>query len=670
MNSEQLRTLIVEKQNLSKAIDALKQLIDQQQNLPYRGTFGGGLLRRVEEVEANYLLMRDFMQRGFDDPERDNLYRQELKKLYGVYVDFAVEKAINKNTELRDARARLAGKTLQVAKIREMMEAHVQDVAFQASDNELLKNADPSPRNAQRSTITHATEMGLAVDAVLTSHAWDIATMEQMTALLCAPTVETTDTALLVSAIMLANSICFDVRKWLTLLQTYQQATNETVRQRALVGWLFTMPDGEEHLFQEIENTLKASENDNKTTRELLELQMQMAYCLNADADTETIRRDIMPTLMRNSDIRIIGKEIEEMEEDPLQDILNPGAADEAIEEMEKAVGQMADMQKKGVDIYFGGFSQMKRFPFFYKLCNWLTPFYEDHPELHNVKSKLGTSKFLQLLFQHGPFCDSDKYSFALALTNIVNRIPANIREMLDNEEAFGEVASNAETQSPAYVRRMYLQDLFRFYRLYQGKDDFPNPFETTRSKGQSSPMLLLLHPLLKSIGIARQYEEYEKFLYKRGRFEEIIAINDPSQSTPSLVYATTLLQMHRNEEAEQIFASLINKEPDNLPARKGYARAAYRLGHYHEAVEAYQHLNEKTPEDPSLQLSYAMALIADERAEDAIGILYKIHFEHPDDVRAMRVLAWAHLADGNTQKADDLYARILSSGNVTADDY
>ena len=137
-----------------------------------------------------------------------------------------------------------------------------------------------------------------------------------MTALLCAPTVETTDTALLVSAIMLANSICFDVRKWLTLLQTYQQATNETVRQRALVGWLFTMPDGEEHLFQEIENTLKASENDNKTTRELLELQMQMAYCLNADADTETIRRDIMPTLMRNSDIRIIGKEIEEMEED------------------------------------------------------------------------------------------------------------------------------------------------------------------------------------------------------------------------------------------------------------------------------------------------------------------------------------------------------------------
>ncbi|MBQ6653390.1 MAG: hypothetical protein IJM81_08410, partial [Prevotella sp.] len=173
-----------------------------------------------------------------------------------------------------------------------------------------------------------------------------------------------------------------------------------------------------------------------------------------------------------------------------------------------------------------------------------------------------------------------------------------------------------------------------------------------------------------KSIGIARQYEDYEKYLYKRGRFEEIIAINEPPQSTPSLVYSTAHHQMHRDEEAEQIFASLINKEPDNLPARKGYARAAYRLGHYHEAAEAYHYLNGKMPENLNLQLSYAMALIADERAEEAIGILYKIHFEHPDNLRAMRVLAWAHLADGNTQKADDLYARILSSGNVTADDY
>ena len=52
---------------------------------------------------------------------------------------------------------------------------------------------------------------------------------------------------------------------------------------------------------------------------------------------------------------------------------------------MEESFQKMAEMQKQGTDIYFGGFSQMKRFPFFNELSNWFVPFYSHHPAVAEV---------------------------------------------------------------------------------------------------------------------------------------------------------------------------------------------------------------------------------------------------------------------------------------------
>jgi hypothetical protein len=148
-----------------------------------------------------------------------------------------------------------------------------------------------------------------------------------------------------------------------------------------------------------------------------------------------------------------------------------------------RGFSRFSDMEKQGSDIYFGGFSQMKRFPFFYTLSNWFVPFYLGHPALESVRKKLGENKFLQILFNSGPFCDSDKYSFALAMGSIIDKIPDSVKEMLNSGEAvLGPVASNIDKESTTFLRRSYLQDLYRFFRLYPYRQDFRNPFENFSS--------------------------------------------------------------------------------------------------------------------------------------------------------------------------------------------
>ena len=104
----------------------------------------------------------------------------------------------------------------------------------------------------------------------------------------------------------------------------------------------------------------------------------------------------------------------------------------------------------------------MKRFSFFNTLANWFMPFYSDHPLLQNNSSEFMDSSYMRKMFEKGPFCDSDKYSFVLGLSSVFNQLPANVREMLKNGEAtLGIVGNDGVTDTtPAYYRRLYLQDL------------------------------------------------------------------------------------------------------------------------------------------------------------------------------------------------------------------
>ena len=135
------------------------------------------------------------------------------------------------------------------------------------------------------------------------------------------------------------------------------------MRQRALVGWVLSVFEGMDIFPEQDEIIRKLCENKD-TIRELYALQIQFFYSQDTEKDNEKLQRDIMPYLVEGSNITIGRLGIVEKEEDSLENILNQDAEDKRMEQMEEKVRKMMDMQKQGSDIYFGGFSQMKRFPF------------------------------------------------------------------------------------------------------------------------------------------------------------------------------------------------------------------------------------------------------------------------------------------------------------------
>ena len=161
----------------------------------------------------------------------------------------------------------------------------------------------------------------------------------------------------------------FDIYKFKTLTSIYQKTTDIHVRQRALVGWVLSVFEGMD-IFPEQDSIIKELCADASVTLELLSLQIQLFYSLDTEKDNDKIQRDIMPDIVRNSNLTVGRIGIVEKEEDQLENILHQDAEDKRMEQMEEQVKKMMDMQKQGSDIYFGGFRQMKRFPFFSDVVN------------------------------------------------------------------------------------------------------------------------------------------------------------------------------------------------------------------------------------------------------------------------------------------------------------
>jgi hypothetical protein len=451
--------LLLKKHHLKSAINKMREYA-----FNYPEVNAG---ERLDKIDEDYRLMLDFMFRGYKDNERKAMFEKLTQKLYVLEKDILYADEIRKKPTLKEAYLQTSRKLWEHDIIKYSLENYVSSMALFGLEQVDTTN---DKRELQQ---RHQEFMSVLFRKLLVSFQWNDSEALFYESLFLSPTVDTRDICLMVSALSLSLFNMFDILKFQTLIHVHKHSTDTQIRQRALVGAAFSLSYIDDNDSKAVKPMLNEWLADKQVCQELLELQIQVIYCLNAENDNQKIKSDIMPSLLKNNNLRFTRFGIEEKEEDPMDDIFDPGAADRAMEEMENTVQRMMDMQKAGSDIYFGGFSMMKTFPFFNNIANWLMPFYSEHPALDSIVEKLKGTNVMRNIVENGPFCDSDKYSFAFAVTQVIEQLPSNIREVISSPEALGPVYNQKEYKSTPYIRRMYLQDLYRFFRLYHQRGDF-----------------------------------------------------------------------------------------------------------------------------------------------------------------------------------------------------
>ena len=608
---------------------------------------------KLAQVREDYDRMEAYWQQGGEDPQREDLYQRLLQRVYVLYANvmhYHRMKASPYQNSLY-TRVRQGQHDWSLATIRKEMEDFVSNVA-------MLQLEPDNKRKALSETLykKHQQQMNQLFEYVLTSRQWSDGVGSQFAEMMTSPTIDTIDQQLLIAAISLSLLNQFDMAKFRMLTEVYRLSQDEAVRQRALVGWALTASDTYRLVYPEQRQLIVDLLRSEDTCQELTELQIQLIYCLDQEDASRTIQKEIMPDLMRNSS-EMIANHIE-TEEERLEEVLHPEVSEERMERMEATMRRMQDMQKEGIDVFYHGFSQIKRYPFFYDISNWLVPFFHQHPDIAQFVSKQEGLHFLSKVFASNAFCNSDKYSFVIALQEVLNQLPQQIREMLQRGEFSAEELGETVEQSPAYERRIYLMDLYRFFRLYPHREELYNPFDRKNDEMGGCGFFLL--ELLADTPIEKSKAQIVRQLKKHQmNYAATNLLKTFAESNRDMQY---YLWIHDYDHALQL-------NPKHERAMLGKGRQLYDEGRYEEALTWFDQLTAIYPEKINNQLYVAICLVQLERYEEALKPLFRLNYEQPDNDAVSRVLAWTLTCQGKLEQAVNIYEQLVSREQPDSDD-
>lgn len=618
----------------------------------------------LEGISADYELMIDYLGRGIVDPDRETVHRRISTRLDRCVRNIILHNKIKSSPFYIEANRKGGGAKLEPEELKTVLEGFVSEQAML----ELL-DEEESAAKTNETYLRHVNDMSLFFHRIIVSPQWNESMGRQMSELLTSPTIDTYDAQLLISAITIAVLNHEDEQKIQTLISVYRDASDESIMQRALVGWVFAAA-----MSNRTVDEVTALCEDEGAVRDIADMQMQVMFCLNADKDNQLIQKDIIPELMKNQDLNITRFGITEKEEDPMEDILNPNSADERMEKLESTMRRMEKMQKEGSDIYFGGFSQMKRFTFFNDMPNWFWPFFLEHPGIQDSFEKMGKGDFIKNMLKYGPFCESDKYSFVLTMKTVYERLPDNVREMMQSGYEFGPMVPDADRNSGAYIRRMYLQDLYRFFRLSIHSASVRNPFADKRT------YLFVTSRAFEGTRVEDRLAELALFMHRRqlrGCFmtiaERYISSHEEASDSDYIRIASLYHFEYKNntDAAYRILRDAWDRGvlADDTTGLKMYGRVSMVRKDYERACSCYQRLHELHPDNHNYALNHCIALMKKGSYGEALDMLYRLDYESPSE-NTTRALAWALMGSGKTEQAEALYGKLLQQESKAPEDY
>ena len=610
---------------------------------------------KLQQLKEDYGMMTDYWRQGGKDPDLQTVYQRLLHRMYVLYANVRHYHRMQAASYLHSlyVRVRKEQRDWSLAAIRRDMEGFVSGVA--------MLQLEPEHKRKSKSDALykeHQQRMSQLFEYVLTSRQWTAAVGREFSEMMVSPTIDSIDQQLVITSVALSLLNQFDMEKFRMLTDVYQRSQDDQVRQRALVGWVLTMDAQVEKVYPEQRELVHALLQQDGVRQELTELQLQLIYCLNEERDTSTIRQEIMPDLLKNNNFKMTRGGLEEEEDDPMEEILHPDASEQKMEQLEKSFQRMMDMQKQGSDIFFGGFSQMKRFPFFYDISNWLVPFYPQHPDIAQYVTQQEDNRFMDFIMQRSPFCNSDKYSFVIAFQQVVEKIPEHLRQMMKRGELAMDEMGEAPEMSPAYIRRVFLMDLYRFFRLFSHRSELANPFDTSWS--ETGRCLFFASELLADTPLEGDKAQVVRLLKR-------MKMNHAAQ-----LLLRTFGQQQRDVQYylwTENYAEALRLDPENERALVGMARTYYRAKDYEQALKQYDVLTERFPQQSRYHLNHAVCLVQLRRYEEALKELFRLNYEQPDNDSVSRVLAWTLTCEGRLEQASKMYEQLTAAEQPDSED-
>ncbi len=619
---------------------------------------------RLNDLHQNYRFLLQYYITGVEDPERKSVYNKLIAKLFVLDAELREELLFRNSTNFEYTQKRYFPYTKKYKSPAELLIS----LRYYHSQSILISNLQDShelEKNRLRSNYETALPELFNIFWLATSYESEEKKLFEQILIDSYPGF--LEKSILISALTLNLWRMFDERKMMMLLDACQ-SENQMVRQRAMVGLSFVMARYNRFLpyFPAIRNRLVLLADDNHVVDNFQTILIQIISTAETEKISKKMQEEILPEMMKISPLLK-----DKMDPDSLLNSDDWGEENPEWQEMLDKSGisdklkELSELQMEGADVYMSTFSLLKNFPFFSETSNWFLPFDTKYSTVKEL-FKPDDNSLISAFVGNNIMCNSDKYSFCLSIL----QMPESQRGMLKNSfkmeaEQLAELTNDEAILNPNLatknISKQYIQDLFRFFKLYSKHGDFADMFSYSLSMHHSFLFDILSNDHDFKISIAEYYFSKSHFIPALELFEEI-----QHEITPMAALYQKIGYIYQQTSQFEKALDAYNKadiiQPDDIWTVRKMA-LCYRLsGNFEKALEFYHHVDHLKPNQNLVLMQIAHCFVELRKFKEALNIYFKLDALEGENVKVWRAITWCSFVSGNVKQADYYVSKLIET--------
>lgn len=477
----------------------------------------------------------------------------------------------------------------------------------------------------------------------------------------------------IVSSLMLGLQAAFDLEK-LMLLFDAAGHENEEIKVRALISILLTLYVYRKRtaLYPQIINRLDVLSETPGFTKAIRTITLRFILARETEKITRKLQNEIIPEMMKLSP-KISNKiNLKDITPEQLGEEMNPEWENIfADSSLGKKMEEFSELQQEGADVMHSTFVHLKSFPFFHELSNWLLPFTTEHSSFGDrFNQNNGEKQMLDSMTLAAFMCNSDKYSLYFSMMQLpeeakkmmMNQFDSQASEMIQqNKEELISKRGKLET-----ITGQYIQDLYRFFKIYPGHLDFNDIFTMPLDFHNLSILRPYISDEESLSSIAEYYLRKNYFSDALTIFNQLAETNQESD----ILFQKIGYCKQMNDDLQGALEAYLRADLLNPGSKWVIRRIAgcYRsLKEPEEALKYYRRYEKLNPDNLSITISIGHCYLELRNYSEALKCFYKVDYLDSNN-KAWRPIAWCSFLTGKYDQARNYYKKILANQPNTQD--
>jgi len=620
----------------------------------------------LNELEFNYRLLIQYVEEGINDPHREHIYKTLVRHAFRL-VDILKEEGMilcasdYEYAQLRNERQNHEPKHDFVSELEDLSSDHVLISFLEGGNNGEQRKLENASKYEQL-RIKVFRQIWLSSDMPI----------EQFRALLSSDFIGVNDKAFFVTALTLFLIRQFDEERLGLLLESCLH-NDALVCQRALVGmWVIAGCYNERlSFYPNFDERLQLLKENDGFLSSMLTIMIQYIRTAETEKISKKIQEEILPEMMKiapqlkdklDMESWVSPEEWEDRNPDWQEMIEKSGVADKLME--------MSELQIQGADVYMNTFAQLKQYPFFSEVANWLLPFDKTYSAIADLFDK--QQGLFNALVNSSFLCNSDKYSLALSLKSLPDSQRNTMMQAFKIEnEQYKEAIRDSQViptdGMSKQISNQYIQDLYRFLKLNPYREDFYPIFDHALSLHRLWMFDHLQFSIDQQITIAEFYFIHEHYSEAFELFQTIVEKSEAS-NTLFQKMGFCLQQKGDFQHALELYLRAEALAPTQKWLTRKIAFCYKMIGNVEEALSYYRLAESLESDNLSIQLQIGHLLVQQQHYEEALNSYFKVELSKSEP-KVWRAIAWCSFLSGKKEQAEK-YSQKIIEGNASKHDW